>query len=106
MGYIKVGLLVSMEFGKKGTVELFNLLYEERIGIDLFYETAEREKGSWRKSEKLSVFLDALKKRGINPLFLPIFSNKIKVSYRCALLILNYHSQDFLGKQKHCFHLI
>ncbi len=58
------------------------------------------------ESEKLSVFLDALKKRGINPLFLPIFSNKIKVSYRCALLILNYHNQDFLGKQKHCFHLI
>ena len=40
VGYIRVGLLVSMEFGKKGTVELFNLLYEERIGIDLFYETA------------------------------------------------------------------
>ena len=49
MGYIKVGLLVSMEFGKKGTVELFNLLYEERIGIDLFYENAGRENGSWKE---------------------------------------------------------
>jgi hypothetical protein len=30
-------------------MELFNLLCEERIRIDLFYESAGREKGSWKE---------------------------------------------------------